>query len=75
MSVTLTSQIVGAVCATMTVIVLAQFSPGRLAGVIAPCLFVVSGIMASAAANGTEMATFALLLQLSKKDGATDAAA
>lgn len=64
-SVTLFTQVTGAICATLTVIVLAQFSPGRLAGVIAPCLFVVSGIMASAAANGTEMAMFALLLTTS----------
>lgn len=63
--VTLVTQIMGAVSATLAVIVLAQFSPGRLAGVIAPCLFVVSGIMASAAGNGTEMATFALLLTTS----------
>ena len=65
LSVTLVTQVAGAVCATLTVIVLAQFSPGRLAGVIAPCLFVVSGIMASAAGNGTEIAMFALLLTTS----------
>ena len=65
LSVAVFTQVLGAVCATLTVIVLAQFSPGRLAGVIAPCLFVVSGSMASAAANGTEMAMFALLLTTS----------
>ena len=57
-------QIVGASAAVITVVVLAQFSRGRLAGVIAPLLFVTSGAVAAAAASGTEVTTFALFLTL-----------
>ncbi len=60
--VTLACQITGAVSGVLTVIVLAQFSRGRLAGVIAPLLFVVSSSAAAATGSGTEAATFALLL-------------
>jgi hypothetical protein len=64
MPVTVTCQVTGAVSAVLTVIVLAQFSRGRLAGVIAPLLFVVSSSAAAAAGSGTEAATFALLMTL-----------
>jgi hypothetical protein len=60
--VTLACQVVGALSGVLTVIVLAQFSRGRLAGVIAPLLFVVSSSAAAAAGSGTEAATFALLM-------------
>jgi hypothetical protein len=63
-NVNATVQIVGACAALLTVVVLAQFSRGRLAGVIAPLLFVVSGSVAAAAASGTEATTFALFLAL-----------
>src|SRR5688500_5518367 len=52
--VTMFCQTVGALSALITVFVLARFSPGRLAGVIAPLLFVVSGGIAAAAASGAE---------------------
>jgi hypothetical protein len=55
-------QTVGAISAVVTILVLAQFSPGRLAGVIAPLLFVVSGGVAAAAASGAETSTLALLV-------------
>ena len=57
-------QLVGASSAVISVVALAQFSRGRLAGVIAPLLFVVSGAIAAAAASGTEATTFALFLVL-----------
>ncbi|MEO6711163.1 MAG: hypothetical protein ABIP42_16400, partial [Planctomycetota bacterium] len=60
--VTVFCQTVGAVSALITIFVLAQFSPVRLAGVIAPLLFVVSGGIAAAAASGTETSTFALFV-------------
>jgi hypothetical protein len=41
---------------------LARFSPVRLAGVIAPLLFVASGAIASARGSGTEMTLAALLV-------------
>jgi len=62
--VTFACQVVGALSAVLTVIVLAQFSSERLAGVIAPLLFVVSTSAAAAAGSGTEASTFALLLTL-----------
>lgn len=61
-SVSTFSQTVGLLSALATVLVLARFSPGRLAGIIAPLLLVVSGGMAAAAASGTETSTFALLI-------------
>src|SRR5688572_910061 len=55
-------QTLSALCALATVWVLARFSPVRLAGVIAPLLFVASGAIASAAGSGTEMTLAALLV-------------
>jgi hypothetical protein len=55
-------QTISALCALLTVWVLARFSPVRLAGVIAPLLFVASGSIASAAGSGTEMTLAALLV-------------
>lgn len=55
-------QATSALCALLTVWVLARFSPVRLAGVIAPLLFVASGAIASAAGSGTEMTLAALLV-------------
>lgn len=63
-SVNAVVQVVGASSAVFTVAVLAQFSRSRLAGVIAPLLFVVSGSVAAAAASGTEATTFALFVAL-----------
>jgi hypothetical protein len=62
LTVTMFCQTVGTLSALGTVFVLARFSPGRLAGVIAPLLFVVSGSIAAAAASGAETALFALLV-------------
>ncbi len=50
------------VAALSTILVVARFSPGRLAGVIAPLLLVVSGGMAASATSGTETALFTLLV-------------
>jgi len=61
-AVTAFCQTVGALSAMLAIFVLAQFSPGRLAGVIAPLLFVVSGGVAAAAGSGAETATLALLV-------------
>jgi len=55
----------GMVSALLCVLTLAQFSPGRLAGVIAPLLFVVSGAVAASALNGMETASLALLVTFS----------
>ena len=60
--VTTFCQTIGVISALLSVLVLASFSPGRLAGVIAPLLFVVCGGIAAAAANGMETAFFALLV-------------
>ncbi len=51
--------------ALLCVLTLAQFSPGRLAGVIAPLLFVVSGSVAASALSGMETATLGLLVTFS----------
>jgi hypothetical protein len=59
------SQAVGMLSAFGCVLALAQFSPTRLAGVIAPLLFVVSGGVASAALSGIETSTLALFLVFS----------
>lgn len=56
------SQTLGILFALATVVLVARFSPGRLAGVIAPLLLVFSGGLASAAASGDETTLFALLL-------------
>ena len=55
-------QVLSALCALVTTWVLARFSPERLAGVIAPLLFVTSGAAASAAASGTEFTLAGLML-------------
>ncbi len=60
--VTTFCQTVGIACALVTVVVLAGFSPGRLAGVVAPLLLVVSGAIAAAAASGTEIPLLGLTL-------------
>jgi len=64
-SVNQAAQSIGMVSALLCVLTLAQFSPGRLAGVIAPLLFVVSGSIAAAALSGMETATVALLVTFS----------
>lgn len=51
---------IGLLSAFTCVLVLSNFSPKRLAGVIAPLLFVVSGGIASAALSGTETSLLAL---------------
>ena len=60
--VTMFCQTIGALSALITVFVLARFSPVRLAGVIAPLLFVVSGGIAAAAASGAETSSLALFV-------------
>ncbi len=62
LTITIFCQALGTLSALVTVFVLARFSPGRLAGVIAPLLFVVSGGIAAAAASGAETATFGLFI-------------
>lgn len=57
----LITQTLGVCSALAAVIVLAQFSPKRTAGLIAPLLLAASGSAAAAALSGTE-ATFAMLL-------------
>lgn len=59
------AQGVGLVSALLCALTLAQFSPVRLAGVIAPLLFVVSGSIAAAALSGMETATLTLLVTFS----------
>jgi hypothetical protein len=59
------AQGLGMVSALLCVLTLAQFSPVRLAGVIAPLLFVVSGSIAAAALSGMETASLALLVTFS----------
>ncbi len=58
---TLVTQFVGILCALGTVVVLTQFSPRRMAGLIAPMLLAASGSAAAAGASGTE-APLAMLL-------------
>jgi hypothetical protein len=57
----LATQALGLCAALATVIVLAQFSPKRTSGLIAPVLLAASGSVAAAALSGTE-AAFAMLL-------------
>ena len=57
-------QLVGTLAALATAVVLARFSSERLAGVVAPLLFVVSGAVAAAAASGTEATSLAFALTL-----------
>jgi hypothetical protein len=59
------TQSLGMVSALLCVLTLSQFSPVRLAGVIAPLLFVVSGSIAAAALSGMETASLALLVTFS----------
>jgi hypothetical protein len=63
--VTTFMQVVSSFCALLTAWTLARFSPGRLAGVIAPLLFVASGAAAAAAGSGTEFSLAALLVTAS----------
>lgn len=53
---------IGMASALLCVLTLSQFSPGRLAGVIAPLLFVASGVVAASALSGLETASLALLV-------------
>jgi len=53
-SPTVFSQYVGLASALATIVLLAQFSTKRIAGLIAPLLLASSGSAAAAAANGTE---------------------
>ena len=62
---TLVSQAVGILCALTTVVVVAQFSSKRMAGLIAPLLLAASGSAAAAAASGTEAPLAMLLLSMS----------
>jgi hypothetical protein len=57
----LTTQALGLLSALATVIVLAQFSPKRSSGLIAPVLLAASGSAAAAALSGTEAALAMLL--------------
>ncbi|MCZ6598709.1 MAG: hypothetical protein O7B99_13810 [Planctomycetota bacterium] len=59
--ITTATQTIGIVSSLATVVVLAQFSTDRLAGLIALLLLVVTGTTAAAAACGTEMALFTLM--------------
>lgn len=62
---TILSQAVDLFCALATVVVLAQFSPKRSAGLIAPTLLALSGSAAAAALSGTEAALAMLLVTAS----------
>jgi hypothetical protein len=64
-TVTRFAQVIGIGSALATVLVVSKFSPGRLAGVIAPVLFVVSGSVAAAAGSGTELTFTCFLVTLS----------
>jgi len=55
------TQGLGFACALATAVVVAQFSPRRSAGLIAPLLLAASGSAAAAAASGTEAALAMLL--------------
>ncbi|MEM7310178.1 MAG: hypothetical protein AAF682_26115 [Planctomycetota bacterium] len=61
---TIASQYLGILCALATVIVLAQFSAARLAGLVALLLFVATGTTASAAASGTEFTLVMLTMAI-----------
>ena len=61
LSPTIVSQWFGIFCSLATVIVLAQFSVVRMAGLIAPMLLAACGAAAAAGASGTE-APLAMLL-------------
>ena len=51
---TIVAQGLGILCALGTMVIVAQFSPKRMAGLIAPLLLATSGAVAAAAASGTE---------------------
>jgi hypothetical protein len=55
------TQTLGILCILATVVVLAQFSTDRMAGLIAPALLAVSGSAAASGASGTEMPLAMLL--------------
>jgi len=55
------TQTVGILASLITIVVLSQFSSNRMAGLIAPVLFAVTGATAAAGASGTE-APLAMLL-------------
>ncbi len=59
------TQLIGSLAALATVLVVAQFSPDRLAGVIAPLLLVVSGGLAASALSGTEIPVLTLFVAAS----------
>ena len=59
---TLFAQYVGLASALITVVLLAQFSATRTAGLIAPLLLAASGSVAAAAGNGTETPLVMLLV-------------
>jgi len=61
---TVVSQALGVLCALGTIVVVAQFSPKRMAGLIAPMLLATSGGVAAAAASGTEAPLAMALLAL-----------
>ncbi len=56
------SQVLGVVSMLATIGLLAQFSPKRMAGLVAPLLLAASGSAAAAGTSGTEMALVMLLL-------------
>jgi hypothetical protein len=62
LQVTSSCQLVGALSTMLAALILGRFSPGRLAGVIAPLLFVFAGGIAAAAASGMETAFFSLAI-------------
>ena len=61
---TIWSQVFGILCALGTVVVLSEFSPKRLAGLIAPVLLASTGAAAAAGPSGTEAPLAMLLLTL-----------
>jgi hypothetical protein len=58
------SQALGILCALGTLVVVAQFSPNRMVGLVAPVLIATSGSACAAAASGTE-APLAMLVATS----------
>jgi hypothetical protein len=63
-SPTVVAQGLGFLCALGTVVVLTQFSPRRMSGLIAPILLAASGTAAAASASGTEAPLVMLLVTL-----------
>ncbi len=60
--VTTFCQAVGGALALLTALLLSRFSPNRVAGVIAPLLFVMNGSVATAAGSGSESALLAFAM-------------